>query len=220
VARGWETSVQRTLGRDVSVGPHGLSVFIPCKGPCAQVVQFHTPKVMSPEGLRRKLETDGWTLARVRQCPACNAAKSQTKENTPVAIEQPKLAVVATPPATTAAPMSPTDAARAMRRAVLQWLDEAYDVARSAYRTGITDATIATETGAAPALVKQMREENYGPLLVPTEIAELVEELAAIRREASEARDGLDVKLSGLNGRAMAAEQKLARLAQKNGWTL
>lgn len=214
---GWETSVQRILGRDISVGPHGLSVMLPCKGPCGRVITFHTPKVMSPEGLRRKLETNGWRLGSRRQCPTCNADKPQPKEKP---VTETKLAAVPKPPAPPAAPLSPTEAARAVRRAVIQWLEEAYDVGKSGYRAGVTDESIAKETGAALALVKQLREENYGPLSIPPELAELVEELAAIRREASTAREALDVKLSALNGRATAAEQKLVRVAKANGWAL
>jgi len=218
MAHGWETSVQRILGRDISVGPHGLSVLIPCKGPCDQVVTFRTPKVMSPEGLRRKLETEGWRLARPRHCPTCNAAKPQPKEKKPVT-EQPKLAVVPTPPAPPAAP-SPTDAARAVRRAVLQWLDEAYDVDKSNYRAGVTDASIAKETGAAAALVKQLREENYGPLSIPPEIAELAADLEALRRDTREEQGRHDSAMSALNGRAVTLDDKIKRLASKNGWAL
>lgn len=217
MAHGWEVSVQRILGRDVSVGPHGLSVFIPCKGPCDQVITFRTPKVMSPEGLRRKLEVDGWRLARPRHCPNCNAARPQTKEK-PVT-DKPTLAVVPTPPAPPAAP-TPTDAARAMRRAVIQWLEEAYDVDKANYRAGVTDESIAKDTGAALALVKQLREENYGPLSLPPELAEVMEELGGIKRELTTTREKFDSAMSAITGRAMAAEQKLARIAQKNGWPL
>lgn len=221
-AVGWERSVQRVLGNDVSVGPHGLSVLIPCKGPCAGVVTFATPKVMSPEGLRRKLEVEGWRLGSRRQCPKCNAPKAQSKEKVSVSDKStlmtaaaPRAMAAATPPA-----QSPTDAARAVRRAVIQWLEEAYDVGKSAYRAGVTDDSIAKETGAAVALVKQLREENYGPLAMPSEVAELLAEMSAIRREGTEARELLDTKLSALNGRQTAVEQKLERLAKANGWPL
>lgn len=218
-AVGWERSVQRVLGNDVSVGPHGLSVLIPCKGPCGGVVTFATPKIMSPEGLRRKLEVEGWRIDRRRHCPKCNAARPH-KEEKPVT-DKAQLASSAAPRALSVVPtpppaVAPTDAARAVRRAVIQWLEEAYNVERQAYQAGVTDDSIAKETGAALALVKQLREENYGPLAVPPELAELVEELRTIRREVGD----METKLSALNGRATVTEQKLARVAQKHGWTL
>lgn len=220
MAHGWETSVQRILGRDVSVGPHGLSVFIPCKGPCDQVVTFRTPKVMSPEGLRRKLETDGWRLARPRHCPTCNAAQPQTKEKKPVT-HKPTLMATAAPRAVAAAPPpTPTEAARAMRRQVIQWLEEAYDVDKSAYRAGVTDESIAKETGAALALVKQLREENYGPLAIPPEFVGLATELEALRRETREEQGRHDSVMSALNGRAVTLGDKITRMAAKNGWQL
>lgn len=133
-----------------------------------------------------------------------------------------KLAVVPTPPVPPAQPsaLSPTDAARAMRRAVLQWLDEAYDVGKSIYRAGVTDESIAKETGASVALVKQLREENYGPLSMPPELTEVMEELAGIKRDLLTTREKFDSAMSAITGRAMAAEQKLSRVANKNGWPL
>ncbi len=218
VAVGWERSVQRVLGNDVSVGPHGLSVLIPCKGPCAQVVKFATPKVMSPEGLRRKLEVEGWRLARPRCCPLCNAALPQMKEKKPVS-DKSTLMATAAPRAVATVP-TPTDAARAMRRAVIQWLEEAYDVGKSVYRAGVTDESIAKETGAALALVKQLREENYGPLSIPPEIAELAADLEGLRRDTREEQGRHDSAMSALNGRAVTLDDKIKRLASKNGWQL
>lgn len=217
MSHGWEASVQRILGRDVSVGPHGLSVFIPCKGPCGRAITFKTPKVMSPEGLRRKLETEGWRLARPRHCPNCNAVKPQTKEK-PVT-DKSTLMATAAPRAVATVP-TPTDAARAMRRAVIQWLEEAYDVGKSVYRAGVTDESIAKETGAALALVKQLREENYGPLSIPPEIAELAADLEALRRDTREEQGRHDSAMSALNGRAVTLDDKIKRLASKNGWQL
>jgi hypothetical protein len=215
MAIGWERSVQRVLGNDVSVGPHGLTVLIPCKGPCAQVVTFATPKVMSPEGLRRKLEAEGWRIDRRRHCPECNAVKPH-KEEKPVT-DKAQLASSAAPRALSVVPPTaagaPTDAARAVRRAVIQWLEEAYNVERQAYQAGVTDESIAKETGAALALVKQLREENYGPLAVPPE---LVEELASLQRQVGD----METLLSALKGQATATHQKLVRVAQKHGWAL
>jgi hypothetical protein len=227
----WEAGLHSTIGRDVSVGPHGASVLVPCHGVCGQTHTIELAKATPPQGVRRKLEVAGWRIGRRRLCPNCNkpaeyevgygrppkhtqfqpgqsgnpAGRPRTKE-TPVPKETP--------------PPIPTEAARAMRRSVIQWLEEAYDVPTSAYRAGVTDASIAKETGAPEALVGQLREENYGPLAEPSELAEVRAELAAIKREAADARQALDMKLSALNGRQTAAEQKLARVAKANGWPL
>ena len=122
------------------------------------------------------------------------------------------------PPPLAPAGAAPSDAARAIRRAVLVWLDEAYDVTKHVYRAGVTDESIAKETGSAVEAVKKLREEFYGPLAEPTELAEVRAEIAAIRKETSGARDALDMKLSALNGRMVAAEQKLERAAKAGGW--
>jgi hypothetical protein len=179
---------------------------------CASVITYTTPKTMSPEGLRRKLEVEGWRLGARRRCPRCNAPKAHKENTMPVATPTPP------PPPLAPAGAAPSDAARAIRRAVLVWLDEAYDVTKHVYRAGVTDESIAKETGSAVEAVKKLREEFYGPLAEPTELAEVRAEIAAIRKETSGARDALDMKLSALNGRMVAAEQKLERAAKAGGW--
>ncbi len=207
----WEQSVKRAIGRDVASNDHGTAVFVPCRA-CGETKEVALPKVMSPEGVRRKMETEGWDLRARRRCPVC--AEPKPKEEPEVSTE-PKLTVVPAAP-----DKVPTDAARAMRRAILQWLDEGYDVANQRYRPTISDASIAKEMTAPVALIKQMREEFYGPASEPPELVDLRHELVAIQTEARETRDQFDTKMSGLHGRMKAVETRLGKLADRNGWQL
>ena len=77
----------------------------------------------------------------------------------------------------------PSKDARAMRRSVLEWLEQGYDTANGRYNAGITDATIAKETGAPETLVKKLREEFYGDAGAPPEYEALLAAIAKCERD-------------------------------------
>lgn len=105
-----------------------------------------------------------------------------------------------------------SDQARAAKRAVMQWLDEAFNVEKGTYRAGISDASIAKETGVAEAKVKSLREEFYGPLGEPDELRELRETIAAFEKKAKNQFDALMQEATGIN-------RKLTVICQRQGWT-
>lgn len=99
-----------------------------------------------------------------------------------------------------AAAQLPTPDARAQRREAHGLIELSFDIGKGCYKEGYSDERIANETGAALAWVKQRREEEFGPLKQPAEIAELHAEIEAIA------------------ARLDAARIKLGDLVAKNGW--
>ncbi len=194
--QGYERNMERALGI-----PHGSFTIdrpagqpflfhIPCTGGRARdphTAILERTNMPNPERIRRVMAAIGWRMNGGHiVCPDCQAAeraskasrKAQLKTTTataPVAnIEAPK--ETKPMPADNVTPIAaapqPTKDARAMRRAVLEWLEQGYDTDAGRYRPGITDATIAKETGAAEQMVGKLREEFYGDAGEPPELQE------------------------------------------------
>lgn len=127
------------------------------------------------------------------------SAAPNIKEDAPVADQE------------QAAPAAASDEARAAKRAVMQWLDEAFNVEKGTYRAGISDASIAKETGVAEAKVKALREEFYGPLGEPEELRVMRDDLALVKKNIVAALAGYDETIARIERRFEAA-------CAKNGW--
>lgn len=112
----------------------------------------------------------------------------------------------------TAAPTA-SDPARAAKRAVMQWLDEAFNVEKGTYQAGVSDATIAKETGVAETKIKALREEFYGPLGEPDELREMKAKLIAVEAAYLEAARVFDQEVARIKRRFDA-------LCNKMGWAL
>lgn len=205
-----------------NIGPGKVEYELPCSG-CG-TVKMTTANWWSTQTFARNLADRGWETGRKMKCPDCvakDAAAKPVKEtkamNKPAA-PQPATAMAA---ALTDAGIQPVDRspeARKAHRAIIGWLEEAYDEPAQRYRAGFTDATIAKEAGAAEAYVAKVREEFFGPLGEPTEvtelrieIGELVDKASILLRDAQAAANDLMAKATELTGR-------LDTLVKRNGW--
>lgn len=100
---------------------------------------------------------------------------------------------------TVLAPIERTPAAlRAARRAVIDWLDQSYDLSRHGYREGMSDEKIAAEVGLTVAEVVSIREDLFGPLGPPVELTELLlkaealdDRIKALSEDFTRQRDAL-----------------------------
>ena len=127
-------------------------------------------------------------------------------------------------------PAEQTEAAKRMRRFVYQALEGYYDDTARAYRPGHSDSSIASDTGAAEAFVRQIREQDFGPLAMPAELSAIMDAVMAAQQQAKEA----SAEAAALGDRALAALKKseaahgmvekarneLQALASKKGWVL
>lgn len=137
----------------------GYTLLIDCKE-CGEAVEFVTHKGYPPEQMAKKIRASGW-ITKPLLCPKHAAAHALKHRNEPKG--------KADMPQTEPKPADPTAAAKAAQRNVLRWLDEAFNTETGTYAAGISDATIAAETGVSKDKVAKLREDFHGPLKAPTE---------------------------------------------------
>lgn len=211
-----------------NLGPAEVEYTLPCSG-CGPVI-FKTANWWPTETFRRNLADRGWRLDGKRlKCPTCVeaeiAAKQAQRETTNVE-PKPTLQVVSNDD------RQPTDAARAVKRAIMQWLDECYDTQAQRYRPTFGDASIARETKAAESHVAKLREEFYGPAAppMPPEIQAITDALAAQTLAVEEMKAKTHQALSDIGdplerdhadaGKAFAElKGRLDKLIAANGWS-
>jgi hypothetical protein len=153
-------------------------------------------------------------------------------------------AAIVAPVAPAAAPSATaSDKARAAKREVVAWLNESFDVEAGRYKDGQSDATISKETGLSEAQVKELREDLYGPLKEPKELADLRADITTLagQQEASnrtieamiakqeEAADAIKATIDRLRNQQNDADKRFAsdldklsgrltRLLTTNNW--
>ena len=155
---------------------------------CGAHDRWRLTSLPEPAILHRHFSIRGWSIRRKAICPQCKS-KKEAKPMNNIAKIDPKPAA-----------KLPTPDARAQRREAHGMIELSFDIGKGCYREGYSDARIASETGAALAWVKQRREEEFGPLKQPDEIAQLHAEIETIA------------------ARLDAAREKLSSLVAKNGW--
>lgn len=125
----------------------------------------------------RKFEQAGWEIGKRwkdHRCPACVAASLQP---------QPKLTVVPNPmPETKAQPRT----AKEDRRIIFAQLNEVYVDEKTGYQEGWNDGRVAKHLGVPLEVVKELREENFGPPGIDPGLVDLITEARLIREQVIE----------------------------------
>lgn len=129
-------------------------------GQCGGHEDWKLDKLPPPNILHKHFATRGWQLRKRIICPSCASRKDKPMTATP----KPPLAIVATETA---------DAIKAKRREAHTAIELYFDIAKGAYREGYSDERIAQDTGLSVDWVAKRREEEFGPLKEPDELAEL-----------------------------------------------
>lgn len=145
------------------------------------------------EMLPKHFANKGWDIKR-RSCPECQMKRKDKTVN--------KLAVTATPSLSVVKPaIAATDAARQAKQLLFLELLDHYDAGNHCYKNGKTDAILAKALDISEQFVRQVREQDFGPLKEPQEIREFRDRINAINEQsltfAAEAKD-LHVKLNAL----------------------
>lgn len=109
-------------------------------------------------------------------------------------------------------------AARKAHRAVIQWLEESFDEEAGAFKGGMSDASIAKETGAAVEYVAKVREEFFGPLKEPGELAAIRARIEELHDKADELIRDATAAASVIRDQAGSLKAEMARIAKANGW--
>jgi hypothetical protein len=201
VNRAWGSAVAHRLGvhGDIAFTPArvGQTLHVPCSR--KHIVDVTVPMGFHPDGIAKRMLSAGWTIGRKLVCPDCQRKPKETKM------------VMTLVPDPAGEEPKPTPAAGRARRLVYMALEDYYDEAAKQYKPGHSDASIADDCGVAAALVKTIREESYGPLAEPSEVAALRAELVRATALAKEGAEELGRQIKQI-------ETNLDRLARKNGW--
>ncbi|MFL5900892.1 MAG: hypothetical protein ACJ75S_06800 [Solirubrobacterales bacterium] len=226
--------------------------------PCSRGhgVQIEMPTKFPHDVVKKKLMQQGWVFHGSKPvCPDCVEAD---KHKGPRA--KPKLTVVpAAPPpqqdlepivpqptvpekeppmdtsatAIASATLTPSARAKAARREVMQWLEESFELTgpeKGRYKAGVTDATIAKETGCSEDAVKKIREEFFGLLDKPKELDGISAEIGTLRlaaaeleRKATEAADEIKRNATAeaevIRRKATELTERLNKISREQGWS-
>lgn len=187
----------------------GQTLHVPCRGNgrhIAHIVDVPIAPGQNPEAVAKKLLAQGWQIGHRLLCPARspkteqNIRAKQRKEqilasaacttNDPtelaaIADQARRATVEVTPPAPE--PKVPTPAAGRARRLVYMALEESYDEMRKCYKKDQSDALIAKDCDVSEQFVRTIREESYGPIVVPPDFTALKAEVDKLRREITAA---------------------------------
>lgn len=218
----WEVNVHHEIP-NASVRTNGITVTCACGA--TGDVDFARNR-LPPVAIRKKIIQQGWKLTGKKAiCPTC-----QQKEPAPVTDRKPvTIADLPSENVATLPSVNQTPDARKAHRAVMGWLEEAYDEDAKRYRDGFSDQTIADETGASVQYVAKCREDYFGPLSMPSELEALTKALKALddklhesdkqaRRAIQTVTDMHSKVMQTLRAEQQAIRDKINTLVVKNGW--
>lgn len=162
----------------------GLTARVECGGQdCTTTDQWRiNGRLPSADIVKTHFTRRGWDISRKATCQACQRKPKMVDASHAL---KPTLTI-----ATTDAAKS--EAARKARRLVYQALEDRYDDVKKRYRPTFSDKTVAKECDVAEAFVKQIREEDFGPLSVPDEVQALRDEAAAMVEAAGKLNARID----------------------------
>lgn len=155
---------------------------------CGAHDRWRMTSVPEPAVIHRHFTRRGWQIKRKAICPQC---KSKTKKE-------------AKPMVSTAKPIPqpaqvPNPELRERRREAHDLIAMSFNIGKGQYEEGYSDQRIAKETSMPEAWVRQRREEEFGPIKQPDEIAELRQQLASLTAMAADVSTRLD-KIVAKNG--------------------
>lgn len=216
---GWPAATARRIGLrgeiDFTVSRVGMTLHVPC-------ARGHSHDVLvepgaHPDQVAKKMLSKGWTFGRHLLCPdhRRNERIKPAKPKSPKQGETIAMPAEANGHGSTAAPAAikpePSDAARKAKRLIYQALEDYYDDTKKAYRPGWSDVKIARELDVSPEFVRTIREESFGPISAPPELADLMAEAATIRADFAEYAKVADERFAAIH-------RKISDLCQRNGW--
>lgn len=228
---------------------------VPCSHGHDVVIQM--PTKFPHDVVKKKLQHQGWEFhGRKPVCPECAEQERSRKaaptlkvvasNDVPLEALQPtanenereEVPVTATAPQTStlavasATEQTPSAKAKAAKRAVMTWLDEAFEITGpdvGRYKQGFSDASIAKETGCSEKAVADLREEFFGKIAKPRELDSIKVEvgnllLAAgnLERTAQETAETIinnaKAEAKVIRDKATALTDRLNKIAAANGW--
>lgn len=208
----WQTytrGFERTFPRGSTIRPQGAGVEVSI--PCAHGhdrTDHYTAARLPMDKLKTYLVGRGWTFrGKKSTCPDCNQKKREEAMERVTSIDVPAVAKL---PVT-------TDARKA-KREVMTWLDQSFNVDKGRYDEGVSDASIAKETGMAEQAVATLREEFYGPLREPVEVANFRKRLTDVETAVDNIEAQAKDTFSAIREQVAKLASELAAIVKRNGW--
>lgn len=221
---------------------HNVLLIIECNEGHDVEVGFN--QMFPPEIVRKKLMHAGWDCHHGAKCPACVRKPKPIHKKPDLKVVPPAPSVPANDhpapqqeievmqnqsststvaiAAATATAQETTAKAKAARRQVLQWLDESFDITgedQGRYKAGVTDASIAKETGCSEKAVVEIREEFYGKLAKPRELDNILAEVGSLLLAADQLEKNAIAEAGVLRGKATDLQKRLDKISRDNGWS-
>lgn len=213
----WAKATARRLGLggevDLTPARVGVTLHLPCAR--GHIVDFKVDRGLNPEGVAKRMLAKGWTMGHRLICP--KHSRKKKGEARPAADEiaegiteheEEKVEMAKEPAAAAAA----SDAAKEAKRLTFLALGDAYDTTAKRYKKDWNDKRVSDESGLAEAAVITLREEFFGPLGEPSELAEIRDAIAELNSQEAASRAHFDQQMKTLTGR-------FERLCTKHGWT-
>lgn len=188
----------------------GQTLHVPCAR--GHMHDFTITGALPPEVVAKKMLQAGWTVGRKLVCPL------HTRKPKPKAANELEEIEVAQPATNNVAPVQTSEQVREARRMAHMMLEEQFDIPKGCFKGGYTDKRIADECGVSEQWVKQRREEEFGPLKTPPEIAQASEELARMEETATNLRAHCLAVCDDLDKNIAQHRQRLAGLVRANNW--
>ncbi|MFL6864070.1 MAG: hypothetical protein ACJ8DZ_13835 [Allosphingosinicella sp.] len=173
-------------GRKVASHPGGAHVATLVCG-CGVREEIRFKSLASGDVMDRKFRQRGWRLD-PSKCAGCQA--------------RPKRGM------TMAAQAAPTPAAIKAQAKMFNLLGAHFNAEAGTYGGGYSDAKIAEEVGFSPDLIAAFRDEAFGPLKEPPEIAALARDIEALTQMLDEAVTPIKSELSQLRTRLAEVRRK------------
>ena len=117
-----------------------------------------------------------------------------------------------------APPKTVTVDARKAKREVMTWLDQSFSVEKGRYDDGVSDASIAKETGMSEQAVGTLREEFYGPLREPVEVANFRKRIADVEQAVTNIETQASDTFAAIKEQVGKLASELAAIVKRNGW--
>lgn len=201
----YTSDFSRNFPRGSTIAPkgYGIDISLPCSG--GHDAPAHFEKRMPIDRLKALLTSKGWRFhGKLPTCPDCN------KKEKPMSVTS--IDVPAAPP------KAATVDARKAKREVMTWLDQSFNVEKGRYDDGVNDAFIAKETGMSEQAVGTLREEFYGPLREPVEVANFRKRIADVEQAVANIETQASDTFAAIKEQVGKLASELAAIVKRNGW--
>lgn len=191
----------------------GYTIYLHCTECHQEQPGFHSQRRLPPDQVAKRMKNAGWEIGPRRQ--VCPLHQNERKEPQVANDETPVIHSAAAP-----LPHEPTDKAKRAKRETVLLLDEVFDVAKGCFKGGESDESVAKTVGLATEAVVKIREDMFGPLKTPPELAGFIEELNAMKVVVNDLNREQAGKIVAIEDKMDAMRKRIENFCKMRGWSL